>query len=204
MAAESPTANPVSSIQNPSASNPPSTIHPPLSTLPPPPSDSADSGKNHPGPGDLLFRSGQYDKALPLYQQQLATASDAETGGHALFHIGQCLTVLHRYPDAVGAFDNLLVKFPTSSWADDAMLRKGSVQAGLLKNPQAGITTWLDLLKKYPKSNLVPEARFLAGMLDWIGGQKSRAKETWRVLIRDFPDHPRAEQAQLYLGEKRP
>ena len=111
---------------------------------------------------------------------------------------------MKKYAEAVGAFDNLLVKFPAASWADDALLRKGALQAGLLQKTAAGIAAWQELLKKHPKSNLAPEARFLVGMLDWIGGQKSRAKETWRVLIREFPDHPRAAQAQLYLGEKRP
>lgn len=59
-----------------------------------------------------------------------------------------------------------------------------------------------DLIRKYPKSDLVPEARFLIGMVDWIEGQKTRARETWRILTRDFPQHPRSVQAQLYLKEK--
>ena len=151
---------------------------------------------------DLFFRAGEYDKALPLYQQQLGAVSDAENGGRLLFHIGQCLTGMKQYKESAAAFGNAMVKFPASSWSDDALLRKGSIQAGLMHNPVYGLATWQELIKKYSKSDLVPEARFLMGMVDWINGQKSRAKDTWRILIHDFPKHARSAQAQQYLGGK--
>ncbi len=162
-----------------------------------------ESAAGAPDQAELYFRAGEYDKALPLYQQQLGAVSQAEEGGRILFNIGQCLTGMKKYAESVAAFDNLLVKFPTSSFADQALLRKGSVQAGLLKMAPAGIAAWQELIRKYPKSDLVPEARFLVGMMDWIGGQKGRAKDTWRILIHDFPRHPRSAQAQLYMEGKR-
>ena len=90
---------------------------------------------------DIQFRAGKYDTALPLYQQQLVAISDPERGGQILFQVGQCLTGMRKYAEAVAAFENVVMKFPDSSLADDALLRKGAVQVGLLHQPAAGIAT---------------------------------------------------------------
>lgn len=149
---------------------------------------------------ELLFRAGKYAEAMPVFQRQLVTAGDADAAGRGLFHIGQCLTASRRYSEAVAAFDNLVAKFPTSSWTDDALLRKGAVQAGFLKNSAAGISTWRELIKKYPTSERVPEAYFYIGAVQWTKGQRSSAREAFRVLVRDHAQSPFGAQARLYLN----
>jgi TolA-binding protein len=148
---------------------------------------------------EWLFRAGKYAEAIPLFQQELLAAADADSAGRALFHIGQCLTATRRYKEAVAAFDNLLSRYPTSSWADDALLRKGCVQAGFLRNASAGIATWRELIRSYPLSDKAPEAYFYLGAIQWVRGQRSSAREEFQALARRFPQHPLSERARLYL-----
>ncbi len=148
---------------------------------------------------EIRFRAGDYAKALPLYEEQLAASPDAQVRAHALFQIGQCQTGLQKYKEAVQAFDQLLSFFPTSSSAAAALLRKGCLQAGVLKQTKEGLATWETLIEKYPRSPLVPETRFYMGMVEWVQGHKQAAREIWQVLERNYPQHPRTAMAKLYL-----
>jgi TolA-binding protein len=155
-------------------------------------------------PIEIMFHAGKYPEALQAYQQELAQGKDAETSAHALFQSGQCLTGMKEYRDAVARFDELLTRYPFSSWADKALLRRGCVQAGVLKKHRAGIETWQELIKKYPQSDLLPEAAFYVGIVEWIDGHKQAARESWHILVLQYPQHPRTAQAKLYLGENKP
>ena len=148
---------------------------------------------------DIRFRAGDYAKALPLYEQQLTVSQDPQVRAHAMFQIGQCLTGLQRYTEAVKEFDQLLALFPASSFAATALLRKGCLQAGVLKQTKEGLATWETLIKKYPRSVVIPEASFYMGMVEWVQGHKQAARETWQMLERDYPQHPRTAMAKLYL-----
>jgi len=148
---------------------------------------------------EIRFRAGDYAKALPLYEEQLAASQDLQARAHALFQIGQCLTGLQKYKEAVGKFDELVARFPTSSAATSALLRKGCLQAGVLKQTKEGLATWETLIEKYPRSTLVPEASFYMGMVEWVQGHKQAAREIWQTLERNYPQHPRTAMAKLYL-----
>jgi len=166
----------------------------------------AQQAKQPPPPLDveILFRAGEYAKALPLYEQRVKAGANPELAAHALFQMGQCLTGLQKYKEAVTRFDAVVKQFPFSTWADDALLRKGCLQAGVLKQGGAAIETWDSLIRQYPRSERIPEARFDTGMIEWLGGRKQAARASWQPLIRDYPWHSFATQAQLYLKEGKP
>ncbi len=153
---------------------------------------------------EIRFRAGDYAKALPLYEQQLAVSQDPQVRAQAMFQIGQCLTGLQRYTEAVKEFDQLLVLYPATSPAPVALLRKGCLQAGVLKQTTAGLATWATLIQKYPRSAVIPEANFYMGMVEWVHGHKQAARDAWQVLERNYPQHPRTAMAKLYLQSGKP
>lgn len=155
-------------------------------------------------PIEILFHAGKYAEAYQAYQQMLVQSADPEISAYALFQSGQCLTGLHEYRDAVARFDELLRRYPLSAWADKALLRKGCLQAGVLKNHGDGIETWGELIRNHPKSDLIPEAAFYRGMVEWIDGHKQAARESWHILVLQYPHDPWTAQAKLYLGEDKP
>ena len=153
---------------------------------------------------EIRFRAGDYAKALPLYEEQLAASPDAQVRAHALFQIGQCQTGLQKYKEAIQSFDQLVSFFPNSSSAASALLRKGCLQAGVLKQSKVGLATWETLIEKYPRSTLVPEASFYMGMVEWVQGHKQAAREIWQTLEKNYPQHPRTSMAKLYMQKGKP
>ena len=68
---------------------------------------------------------------------------------------------------AVGSFDEVLVKFNTSVYAEDALLRKGAAQF-YSQEFQDGRATLLSYVEKYSDGNSLDQAYFFLGEIEFI------------------------------------
>jgi soluble lytic murein transglycosylase len=133
--------------------------------------------------GDVLFALGQYDKAATAYarvtgsQAQLARAGYQR--GRSLLRAGQssqALRILERvssqYPSTSGAADALyLVADVTSDERDNATARKA----------------FLDVVRRFPQSDVAPRAAYRAALHAYIGGDKATAAKELDQLVASYP-----------------
>ena len=62
----------------------------------------------------------------------------------------------------------------------------------------AGFRTYI---QSYPKTRLVPDAQYWLGESYYGQQNYSQAVETFEVIVRDYPDHPKASSALYKQGE---
>jgi outer membrane protein assembly factor BamD (BamD/ComL family) len=72
---------------------------------------------------------------------------------------GDILTLLHRYTDAVTAYDHILTDFPEGIFADQAMIKKGQIFELGFKDKAKAVETYQQLLEKFSNSVYANEAR---------------------------------------------
>lgn len=91
--------------------------------------------------------------------------SSFEDGLHYWKGLGE-LQISDFFP-AVDSFDQVLIKFPTSIYAEDALLRKGTAQY-YAQTFEAARETLLLYLEKYPNSNSLDQANFFLGEIELL------------------------------------
>jgi TolA-binding protein len=124
---------------------------PPAPAAPPPTASGPPAGVT----SESLFNgaiqaklAGQNDFALQQLQDYLKYFPDASFAPNAHLNMGQVLTAMGRFDEAVTSFDAVLEKFPDFPKAPDAQLEKGRA---LAKSGQrtAAVNEFRSLIKKH-------------------------------------------------------
>jgi tol-pal system protein YbgF len=82
--------------------------------------------------------------------------------GEAYYRIAESFQNEQDFKQAAGAFQDVLDKAGTSTWAPWSLLRQGECFEGLGRPSDARIF-YCDVLKKYPKSKAAKEAKAKCG-----------------------------------------
>ena len=122
--------------------------------------------------GEILFtKTDQYEQAIQHYRKMLLERPESPEAPELLFRIGKSQFYLWQFADAVETYQGLIQKFPTSPWAEKASFETGVThftkgeQHPEGKGPgmeayREAIQAYETFLKTFPKSQLVPEAKF--------------------------------------------
>lgn len=111
-----------------------------------------------PSPGDLYdaayadYLKGNYDLAKQGFEEYLKNYPDTDLSDNAQYWIGECNYVQRKFPEAIAAFDKVILDYPKGDKAPAAHLKKAY---GLLemKNTQSGIRELRLLTQKFPYSD---------------------------------------------------
>ncbi|MCD6327081.1 tol-pal system protein YbgF [bacterium] len=101
------------------------------------------------------------------------------------------------YDAAIMGFKNFLAVYPKSTLADDARYWLAE-SFFATQNARVAITEFMELLKKFPRSDWVPESMLRLGLCHKRIDEPRRAREFWDKLIKRFPD---SNEARLAEGE---
>ncbi|GEM_PF-426618 len=123
---------------------------------------------------NLLAQWGAYKFSEEDFQEvvdqcakwlSMHNSSSFEDGLHYWKGLGELQ--LSAFVPAVDSFDNVLVKFPTSVYAEDALLRKGAAQfyAQFFEKARTTLTAYV---QKYPSGNGIDQAYFFLGEVELI------------------------------------
>lgn len=128
---------------------------------PPPmaqPAGPPDSAKDSYEAAFLKLRSSKYQEALEEFVQFLKWFPDDNLADNAQYWIGELHFVLKQYPEALQAFNNVLVKWPGSTKIPACLLKIGFAfyELGDMNNAQASLNR---LISDYPSSNAVSLAK---------------------------------------------
>lgn len=98
------------------------------------------------------LKNGKYDDAIRGFRALLEKWPQGRYADNALYWSGEAYYVKRDYRSALGAFQNVLQRFPSSPKGPDAMLKVGLSQIEL-KQENEGRATLQRLVSTYPQSN---------------------------------------------------
>ncbi len=98
------------------------------------------------------LKNGKYDEAIRGFRTLLEKWPQGRYADNALYWSGEAYYVKRDYKAALGAFQAVLQRFPTSPKGPDAMLKTGLTQIEL-KQEADGRATLQRLVETYPQSN---------------------------------------------------
>lgn len=153
--------------------------------------------------GEILFSStDQYDQAVVHYRSLLKQKPESAQAAEFSFRIGKSQFFLFQFGEAIETFQELIQKYGHSAsfaiWAERAAFEIGVTyftrgehrpEGKDLNTPdyQAAIQAYENFIKTYPKSTLVPEARFgVASCLEELN-QLDDAYAAYAALKGHYP-----------------
>jgi tol-pal system protein YbgF len=168
----------------------------PLADLPPAPTPAS--------PPETI-ESGDLEEpparaAEPLAGPDQPPASPAGDARVAEYERGLELLRDQRPAEAEAAFARFVAAEPRSELADNAWFWIG--ESRLVRDDAAGaLVAFRTAVESYPDGNKTPDALFKLGYCLDVGGDRARAAEVWRELVRRFPATVAAERARERLGD---
>ncbi|MGN7611389.1 tol-pal system protein YbgF [Magnetococcales bacterium HHB-1] len=159
-AAQQPPSGPVVSVppQEPVpavTAAPPNNPVPPPATVKPKPPESPQAAYDT---AFVLLQSGKYNEASTSFSNFLEWFPDHELTDNAQYWVGEIYYVQKQFPEALVAFNQVLVRWPTSDKVPACLLKIGFAfyELGDLENAKTSLSR---LIKDFPKSNAVDIAK---------------------------------------------
>ena len=151
------------------------------------------------------FRTGKRSLAFQDIQKLLKGSPQAPWAEAVEFYVGQALTALRQYGNALKQLDSLLLRYPESPAVPRFLLSKGQIYLALGKQQRSSAPegpagepylekakeVFLQVLKDYP-NNREPdsEALFYLGDVYSSLEQPARAREAFRKVADGYADTP--------------
>ena len=144
--------------------------------------------------GQYQYNHTDLDSALKTYQKILLIGSASAQPDKAQYMVGQVYYDKQDYLPALAAFQNILTRYPNSSYAGQSRQMMDFILDYSLS---------LDDLKhyvaNYPDSPLFCSALFQLGSHEAQGGYQSDSIEHLNQFLQQCPQHPSVAAAQLLL-----
>ena len=142
--------------------------------------------------GDCLFMQPAYWQAIESYERALRI--NLSTPDYSLFQMGFTFGLVDRQERKIETLNDLLTRFPRSSYANVALFEIGVSHANMGRNEQA-ISSFRRLVNDYPNSSFVSRALLQLGLMYYNMDRGSEALEFYRRVVSDFPNSPDARSA---------
>ena len=149
--------------------------------------------------GEVLFaKTDSHESAIQHYRVLLTKKPEAAEAPEFLFRIAKSHFFLWQFDDAIQVFQDLEKRYPDSPWAERAALEIGVTrftrgehspggQGTAAETYQEAMDSYQRFLRKYPKSRLVPEAKFgIASCLEELD-QLDAAYHQFEALLSTYP-----------------
>lgn len=145
---------------------------------------------------DGYFMIKEYDKALFSYNKiinEKASGSD-----YSMFQKSMILGLQNKQNDKIVTLKALLINFPSSTYADDAIYEIGNSYF-IMNNTSDAIQNFLSLIQKYPNSRFVAKSRLSLGLIYYNESNDAKATEMYKAIISDYPGSEEAKEALLAI-----
>lgn len=145
--------------------------------------------------GDCCFHSRNFAAARQNYA--LAENTGTLTGGYSLYQSALVLGLQKNYAGKAALLNQLLQKYPTSDYSDDALYERGRAYVLQGDNKQA-IASFKELLKKFPESPIARKGASEIGLLYYQDDSYQEAIQAYKEVINKYSD---SEEAKLALRD---
>jgi tol-pal system protein YbgF len=140
---------------------------------PAPPAGAPQSKQDLFAEGERRLKAKEYEEARRLLRQFVGRHGDDALADDARYLIGETYFSEARYGAAIGEYQKVIDGYPKGDKADDAFLRNG-VAFFRLKSCAEARVFLEEMLRRFPKSTLVPKARQTIDDVD--KARKNKAK----------------------------
>ena len=153
--------------------------------------------------GDCYFYARNFDKSSEFYSK--ATAISPNTGDYAKFQTAYVAGLQKRYNEKISILNNLLLEYPNSEYADDALYETGRAYV-MLGNENSAIEVYRRLLAQYPNSDLSRKAALKIGMFYFNANNQDAAIAAYKNVISSYQGSEEAHTAyqsleQIYMDK---
>lgn len=133
--------------------------------------------------GDCQFNNRQFALACATYRQ---VAQSGRTGAdYALYQCGYAQGLQHLYADKIQTMQSLVMDYPRSDYAGDALYEIARAQLQLDRNEEA-VNAYIRLLGQYPNSRRAPEASLELGLAYRTMKQYDKAIQAFKTTIEKY------------------
>lgn len=141
--------------------------------------------------GDAYFSSRNFGKADEYYKKAVNLNYN---GDYAMFQSAYLAGLNKNYSQKIGKLEEMITKYPSSEYGDDAMYEIGRSYL-MLENNAKAIETYNRLIERYPNSILVPKAELETGMIHYNQKQYEQAGRSYKKVIAEYPGSDEANTA---------
>jgi len=162
------------------------------------PAQSA-SGNDALAQGIELFRNGQYERSIPVFNSVVLDPAAAASHPEAYFLLAKSSMAIGSLDDAERALEYFIGNFPRAPDHPEALYQKGRLLY-MQEQYEPAVQVLQGFLAAYPKSAFVPNAYFWAGESLYSLGKLDEALSVFRKVVRDYPASFKAEAAQYRVS----
>lgn len=146
--------------------------------------------------GDCYFHARNFKDAYQNYMKSAATGENL--GDYSLFQAAFVRGLQKDYPGKIALLDQLLSRYPRSSYTDEALYEKGRAYVQSEKIVRA-IETFGQLLAGYPESPSARKGANEIGLLYYQNDDYPRAIDAYKKVMTTYPGSEEALLAQRDL-----
>ena len=146
--------------------------------------------------GDCYMNGRQFAEAKRFYAQAESTHSAA--GDYSYYQMALVAGLQKDYATKISLLDQLVNKYPESSYAINALYEKGRSFVLLENNAQA-IASFKALLQKYPESPVARKAATEIGLLYYQQDNYEQAIAAYKQVVGNYPGSDEARLAMRDL-----
>lgn len=141
---------------------------------------------------DGFFVQRDYVNAVAFYDD--AISNSATSTDYCLFQKGIIAGLQSNMNKKSDYMQQIIDKYPKSSYSDDAVFEKGNALFGLGKEEEAK-TSYEKILKNYPQSNYVKNSMLKIALVNFNANNDARAIEMYKQVLTKYPGTPEAAEA---------
>lgn len=134
--------------------------------------------------GDCNFAQRNFNGADSYYAQ--AAAASPNTGDYALFQSAYVAGLQKNYNLKITRLENLLSKFPSSEYSDEALYEMGRAYL-MLDNDAKALAAFKKLVSTYPATASARKGALETGMIYFNDNNFDEAVTAYKKVIADYP-----------------
>ena len=150
---------------------------------------------------NIKMAASSFKRAVDYYPKlsmaQKSSAKNTSSRDDAVLRLADSYFSLNQYSSAVKYYDQALAS--GSPGADYALFQKAVVQ-GLLKRNTEKVSTFAQLIRKYPRSEYVDDALLQMGIYYFLKEDYTDARDKLETLVKDYPNSVLVPRAKNTIG----
>lgn len=143
--------------------------------------------------GDIYLSNRSFSEAERYYTQ--AVNASQGSADYAEFQKAFVKGMQRDYRGKIAALDNMMSKYPNSTYYADALMEKSKTLITLNREADA-IPVLEDLLSNYSRSAIAPQAGVLLGQLYFNTNKAQKSIDTYKRVVSSYPN---TEEARLSI-----
>lgn len=147
--------------------------------------------------GDCHFKRNQYADALSYYNEAVSRKYDGFE--YALYQKGMIKGLQGQNADKISALEDLVNKYPNSSYVDDALYQMGLTYINLNKSQQASAALRRVVQEFRGRSPYINPSLLKLGLISYNDGNNQAAIDFYKQVFANNPENDDAKEALAAL-----